>query len=76
VSLMSCHKTLYSSSLALKSCSAATYHARFLNEHRAGTTPDASRQRMGSACEVTFEFVGEIDASGSGKYRYAICEVG
>ncbi len=30
---------------------------------------------MGDDCEVTFEFVDEIPASGSGKFRYVISEV-
>jgi len=34
-----------------------------------------TKMLMGSDCEVTFEFVDEIPASGSGKYRYQISEV-
>jgi phenylacetate-CoA ligase len=34
-----------------------------------------TRLVMGSDCEVTFEFVDDIPASGSGKYRYTISEV-
>ena len=30
---------------------------------------------MGTDCEVTYEFVDEISASASGKYRTAVCEI-
>jgi len=34
-----------------------------------------TRLVMGDSCEITFEFVDDIPASGSGKYRYTISEV-
>jgi len=34
-----------------------------------------TRMLMGNDCDVTFEFVDDISASGSGKYRYQISEV-
>jgi len=34
-----------------------------------------TRLGMGRACEVNFEFVQEMSANPSGKYRYIICEV-
>ncbi len=30
---------------------------------------------LGNECEVDFEFVDEIPASGSGKFLYTICEL-
>jgi phenylacetate-CoA ligase len=40
-----------------------------------GVIAEKAKLVIGNDCEIDFEFVDEIPASGSGKFRYTICEI-
>jgi len=62
------------------SLSSITYRIVKTDDHAAPTQPELdeiaekTRLGMGQDCDVNFEFVQEIPAGSSEKYRYIICE--